>query len=88
MCHNGDGQRHISRENLVQLLVVKHGRLAAISQVFSFDMTNKPLASVKQYQSMEELVWRYLVPAKCGAVGCASHWGDLGHLPQVVDTSM
>jgi hypothetical protein len=33
-------------------------------------------------------VWRYLVPAKCGAVGCASHWGDLGHLPQVVDTSI
>jgi len=52
MCRNGDGQHHTSTNNLVSA-IHDQVRLTVISQVFAFDMTDKPLASVK-HQDMEE----------------------------------
>jgi hypothetical protein len=78
MCHSGDGQHHISRS--LSSTFGEQGRALANSQVFSFDMADKPLRNRKDSTlSTESLVCAYLVPTKCRAVGSASGWGCLRH---------
>jgi hypothetical protein len=71
MCHSGDGQHRISRG--LSSTFDEHRRPITNSQVFSFDMVDKPLRDSKDSNfSPERLVCAYLVPTKCRAVGSAS----------------